>query len=154
MAGGSGAAQTLRYDPAADLAERYPEWRVWTADLDGIVPEVMSPRRKFILLEETTSAVVQRCSLAHAIAHIDLGHGWTLPGWFENKEESDADDLASRRLISLEDLARALTWSRDREEVAAELEVDLEMLEVRERKLTRDERKRLRRMLSRRIDLD
>lgn len=154
MAGGSGAAQTLRYDPADDLAERYPDWRVYTADLEGIVPEVMSPKRKFILLEETTSAVVQRCSLAHAIAHIDLGHGHTLPGWFENKEESDADDLASRRLIRIEDLARALVWSRDREQVAAELEVDLEMLEVRERKLDRQERTRLRRLLSRRIDVD
>lgn len=154
MAGRAGVAQALRYDPAHDVAVRHPDWIVRRTDLGGVVPEVMSPARKVILLEETHDAIVQRCSLAHAIAHIDLEHGRTLPGWFENHEEAAADDLAARRLISLEDLARALAWSRDPDEVAAELEVDLEMLNARERGLDRPERTRLRRMLSRRIDLD
>lgn len=154
MAGRSGATQTLRYDPAADAAERFPDWVISHTDLGGVIPEVMSPSRKVILIEKSHSAVVQRCSLAHAIAHIDLGHGWTLPGWFENKEEADADDLASRRLIALEDLASALAWTRDREEVAAELEVDLEMLAARERGLVGRERTRLRRMLAKRADVD
>jgi hypothetical protein len=154
VAGRTGEAQALRYDPAADVAERYPDWVVRTTDLGGLVPEMMYPGHKLILIEQTHDAFVQRCSLAHAIAHIDLGHGRTLAGWFENREEAAADELASRRLIAIEDLASALAWSRDREEVAAELEVDLEMLRVRERCLHRRERIHLRRLLAKRADVD
>lgn len=154
MADRSDHARPLSYDPAADAAVRYPEWIIRTTDLGGVIPEVMSPARKVILLEQTQSPAARRSSLAHAVAHLDLGHGETLAGWFENREEADADALAARRLIPLPALARALAWSRDRAQVAAELEVDLEMLAVRERGLVGPERRQLRRLLSRRADLD
>jgi hypothetical protein len=144
-----GLTRPLTYDPAADAAERYPDWVIRTADLGGVIPEVMSRSRRVILIEGRQNAAVRRCSLAHAIAHLDLGHHETLAGWFENREEADADDLAARRLITLEELGRALAWTRVRHEVAAELDVDLTMLAVREQGLDSSERRRLRRMLAR-----
>lgn len=147
MADQRGSARSLTYDPATDAAQRYPDWVIRTADLGGVIPEVMSRSRRVILIEHRQSAAVRRCSLAHAIAHLDLGHHETIAGWFENREESDADDLASRRLIPLEALAAALAWSRVRHEVAAELDVDFAMLGARERCLLPAERRRLRQLM-------
>src|SRR5690242_18573471 len=61
------------YDPGADAARRYPDWVIRHRDLRG-VPEVMCPTRKVILLEDTHDRASRRCSLAHAVAHIDLAH--------------------------------------------------------------------------------
>lgn len=137
----------MSYDPAEDALLRYPDWVIAEADLGGIIPEVMSPSRKVILLEHRHNAAVRRCSLAHAIAHLDLGHHHTLAGWFEKREEAQADDLAARRLVPLEALAHALAWTRSRDEIAVELEVDLPTLDVRERGLTTSDRRRLRALL-------
>lgn len=147
MADRRGIAQPLTYDPVTDAAARYPDWVIRNADLGGVIPEVMSRSRRVILLEQTHGRAARRSSLAHALAHLDLGHHDTLAGWFENREEAEADDLAARRLIRLEDLARALAWTPLRAEVAAELDVDLEMLAARERGLVGAERRRLRRLL-------
>jgi hypothetical protein len=141
----------LTYDPDSDLATRYPDWLVGTADLGGVIPEVLSTGRRIILLDERLARSARRSSLAHAIAHLDLGHGQTLPGWFENREEAEADALAARRLIPVEDLARALAWSRDRDDVAAELDVDRGMLAARERSMVRAERRTLTRLLARAV---
>lgn len=154
MAGQRGCAEALRYDPAEDALLRYPDWVIREVDLGGIIPEVMSPSRRVILLEHRHNAAVRRCSLAHAIAHLDLGHHETLGGWFEKREEAQADELAARRLVPVEALARAIAWSTSHEEMAAELEVDLATLEVREQRLTRGERRRLGELLRRRPDQD
>jgi Zn-dependent peptidase ImmA (M78 family) len=133
----------------ADAADRYPDWIVRTADLGGVIPEVLSRARRVILLEREHSPAQRRCSLAHALAHLDLGHAETPGGWFEHREEVEADDLACRRLIPLTDLAVALSWSRDHDEVARELEVDAPMLAIRQSRMRIEERRRLRRLLSR-----
>lgn len=146
MADRTHRAGALTYDPAADLASRYPEWVVGRADLGGLVPEVLCWVRQVILVDASSSPEVQRSSLAHAIAHLDLGHTRTIAGYFENREESRADELAAERLIPLEALADALRWSRDRNEVAGQLGVDLTMLQTRERGLRPAERRRLRRV--------
>lgn len=135
---------SLTYDPAADLAARYPGWFLAPADLGGLVPEVLCWERRVILIEASASEQVQRCSLAHAVAHLDLGHRWTLAGFFENREEHAADRLAAQRLIPLESFVHAVAWCEDRTAIAAELGVDLAMLRVREQDLTRTERRRLR----------
>jgi len=144
-----GGTPQLRYDPAADAAARYPEWVVSTADLGGIIPEVLSRSRRVILLEREHPPAQRRSSLAHALAHLDLGHAQTPGGWFERREEVEAEDLASRRLIPLADLATVLAWSRDHDEVARELGVDVSMLELRRSRMGTDERRRLRRLLAR-----
>lgn len=146
MADRAHPAGTLTYDPAADLALRHPDWVVGRADLQGLVPEVLCWVRKVILIDAASSPEVQRSSLAHAVAHLDLGHTRTLSGHFENREEVQADRLAARRLIRIEDLAAALAWSRDRGEVASQLGVDLPMLQAREVGLDVAERRRLRRI--------
>lgn len=146
MADRTHRAGALTYDPAADLAARYPEWVVGRVDLGGLVPEVLCWVRRVILIEASARAEVQRSSLAHAVAHIDLGHTTTISGHFENREESQADRLAARRLIALDDFADALSWSQDRGEVARHLGVDLPMLRIRELDLSVAERRRLRRV--------
>jgi Zn-dependent peptidase ImmA (M78 family) len=144
-----GGTPQLSYDPAADAAARYPDWVISTADLGGIIPEVLSHSRRVILLEREHDAAQQRSSLAHALAHLDLGHAQTAGGWFERREEIEAEALAARRLIPLPALARVLAWSRDHDEVARELGVDLSMLELRQTRMQRDERRRLRQLLAR-----
>ena len=149
MADREGSAPQLSYDPAADAAARYPDWVVRTADLGGLIPEVLSRSRRVILLEGAHSPAQQRSSLAHALAHLDLGHAETPSGWFEQREEIEAESLAARRLIPLADLARALSWSRESEVVARELAVDSSMLMLRRERMAPEERRRLRRMLAR-----
>ncbi|MFL6158597.1 MAG: ImmA/IrrE family metallo-endopeptidase [Marmoricola sp.] len=143
----------LSYDPYADLADRYPDWTVGTADLGGVIPEVLSRSCRVVLLEASDPPARQRCSLAHAVAHLDLGHAAVLSGFFENREELQADELAAVRLVPVDLLGRALGRSRDRAEVAHELQVDEQTLRVRERMLTRLERRTLRRGVGR-VPLD
>lgn len=143
MADRSGCTRSVIYDPGADAALRYPDWIVTTADLGGVIPEVMCRVRRVILIEADQSPAAQRSSLAHAVAHLDLGHARTTSGFFENREEAEADRLAAERLIPLEALAAALVGARVPAAVASELDVDLPMLRVREANLTRAERRRL-----------
>ena len=143
MADRADGAGALTYDPVADAAHRYPDWLVATADLGGLVPEVLCRVRRVILIDLEQSPEAQRSSLAHAVAHLDLGHAQTLSPFFETREEIQADRLAARRLIPLDAFAEAVSWSRDRTSVASELGVDLSMLRVREESLSRAERRRL-----------
>lgn len=149
MADREGGTPHLSYDPEADAAARYPDWVIRTADLGGLIPEVLSRRRRVILVEREHSAARRRSSLAHAVAHLDLGHAEAPGGWFEQREELEAEDLASRRLIPVELLARAMAWSRDHDEVARELGVDTEMLLRRLERIRGEERRLLRRLLAR-----
>lgn len=149
MADREGGTPQLSYDPAADAAARYPDWVVSSADLGGVIPEVLSRSRRVILLERNQTPAQRRSSLAHAVAHLDLGHAETPGGWFEQREEVEAESLAAQRLIPLEALARALSWSRDHAEVARELGVDSSLLALRQSRMRAQERGRLRRMLTR-----
>jgi Zn-dependent peptidase ImmA (M78 family) len=144
-----GSTPGLSYDPVADAAARYPDWIIRTVDLGGVIPEVLSHTRRVILLEQAHDPAQRRSSLAHALAHLDLGHTETPGGWFEQREEVEAEDLAARRLVPLADLARALAWSRDQDEVAGELGVDASMLKLRQARMRAEERRRLRRLLAR-----
>lgn len=140
--GGSGA---LSYDPVADVARRYPDWLVADADLGGLVAEVFCPTRRVILVDSTLGPYVARCSLAHAIAHLDLGHTHPARGHFESREEMSANILAAERLIPLEDYAAALTWTRDPDEIAEVLAVDGATLRIREARFTTADRRFVRR---------
>lgn len=149
MADRESGTRKLSYDPAADVALRYPEWLVASVDLGGLIPEVLCPVRRVILLERALGPVDRRCSLAHAIAHIDLGHTHPVTGHYENREEAAANALASRRLIPLRDYAEVLAWTRDPAEVAAELVVDRATLRIRESGLDRTDRRAIRGLLRR-----
>jgi len=86
----------------------------------------------------------RRCTLAHELAHIDLGH----TDGCSPAEETQASVLAARRLIPIESLADALVWSPLPEIVADQLWVDLDTLEVRLGHLHPAERHYIRRRLA------
>jgi hypothetical protein len=129
----------VKYDPAADLAARYPDWVVRHACLGWGIHEVLSRPAKVILLEATDSPAQRRCSLAHAVAHLDRGHHAVPLRFFDARQELDAQDLAARRLITVAALAAALSWSSSPAEIASELVVDRPTLSARLRGLGRDE---------------
>lgn len=145
MADSEGGTGAVRYDPGADAASRYPDWVIRHRPLGGVIPEVLCRRRRVILIETVHSWPEKRCSLAHALAHLDLGHDQAPGGVFARRQESQANQMAARRLIALDHLADVLGWTRHREEIAAELDVDLATLGVRERHLHPSERHYLRR---------
>lgn len=129
----------MPYDPGADAAARFPDWVIRHRPLGGVIPEVLCPRRKTILIASDDEWPAKRCSLAHAVAHLDLkhqgGHG-LLEGWME----AEANGLAAKRLITVDQLAEVLSWSKDPREIAAELVVDRATLEVRRRHIAPWER--------------
>ena len=74
-----------------DHLEHWTDWRIEFAELHGI-GEVFHPARKLILIDPT-DAEQENC-LAHASAHIALGHHQSARGVFTAQEEADADGLA------------------------------------------------------------
>jgi Zn-dependent peptidase ImmA (M78 family) len=135
----------MKYEPGRDAADRYPDWVIRHRPLSHGIPEVMCRRRKVILIEAEDNWPAKRCSLAHAVAHLDLGHTTTPTGVFERDQEIDANQLAARRLITVDALVAVLSWTRYDTEIAAELDVDLATLYMRKAHLHPAELARLRR---------
>lgn len=98
------------------------------------------PAEAAILLRKGLTQAERRSTLAHELAHRRLSHQATCDRSVEARQERDADALAARWLISLEDLADAELWGRSPAEVADELWVDVATLRARVRGLTSDER--------------
>jgi hypothetical protein len=141
----SGGARAVTYEPGADAARRYPDWVIRHRPLSHGIPEAMCPRRRVILISSGSSWPEKRCSLAHAVAHLDLGHHLTPSSMFDRRNEEAANQLAARRLVTLEALAEVLSWTRWRSEIAEELQVDRATLDVRDRHMHMSERGWLRR---------
>lgn len=141
---------TPPYDPGRDAAERYPDWVIRHRPLGGVIPEVLCQRRKVILIDLGANWFAKRCSLAHAVAHLDLEHPAAVNGssTFERWMEKEANGLAARRLIPIRSLAEVLKWTRERHEIAHELQVDLATLETRRAHLHETERGLLRRSIT------
>lgn len=107
---------------------------VWERLEPGVLAE--TDGRGVIWMDPAQRQAKRRCTLAHELAHIELGHtdGCT------PREDRAADDLAARRLIPLDRLADALAWTESAEEAADELWVDEATLSARLASLTADER--------------
>lgn len=148
MADREGVEGTVTYDPGADAARRFPDWVIRHRPLADGIPEVLCPRRKVILIESRQPWPAKRCSLAHAVAHLDLDHQASGTRQFERWMEAEANGLAARRLIPIEALARVLCWTRHNTEIADELDVDLLTLEIRRKHLHESERGTLRRSVT------
>lgn len=118
------------YDPGRDAAERHADWVIRHRDLRG-APEVMCPVRRVILIETAHGWPARRCSLAHAVAHIDLEHRTSPHGVLSARQELAADRLAARRLIDVHHLADALMWTECVDELAAALQVEARYLAIR-----------------------
>ncbi len=149
MADPESDAAGLTYDPVADLAQRHPDWTVCRVHLGWGIRETLCLRRRVILLDVAGSPADARSSLAHAVAHVDLDHAPLPAGFFELRQEREADAVAARRLMPASVLARVLAWTRSPAEVAAELGVDRALLAARLRTLSPSERAALERSLAR-----
>lgn len=106
---------------------------IWTR-LDVDVLALTDGRRR-IWMDPRQSQAQRRSTIAHELAHIELGHVDGCTG----REERQARVLAATRLIRLEHLAEALKWTRNVHELAEELWVDVETLTDRIENLTADE---------------
>lgn len=126
------------YEPGRDAAERHPEWVIRHRPSLG-VPEVMCTKRKVILLELDSHPTERRCSLAHAIAHIDLDHVSTA-GIIGRRQELAADKLAARRLVPIARLIRCWLPAESFAEVAEGVEVTERLLRLRIDTLRKAER--------------
>lgn len=126
------------YEPGRDAAERHPDW-VIRHERNLHVPEVMCTRRKVILLERESHPTERRCSLAHAIAHIDLGH-LSRMGVIGSRQERGADLLAARRLVPIPRLIRCWLPAESFAEVAEGVEVTERFLRLRIDTLRKSER--------------
>lgn len=129
----------MTYSPWADARERHPDIHIEKWDI-APARGVWVASERVILLDKRLTRVERRCTLAHEIAHIDLGHG-EARGWFARRMERDANRVAARRLLrSLSDLADALClYPHHLGAVAEHLGVTVAVLRVRLENLTRAE---------------
>jgi hypothetical protein len=102
------------------------------------------PEERIILLERGLSTAQGRCTLAHEIAHMDLGHYPTGVGHFDRRQERDADGLAGRRLLPVGMLVEAIRAGWDLAAAADDLMVTVQVLEDRLARLHPSERHALR----------
>ncbi|WKK11914.1 ImmA/IrrE family metallo-endopeptidase [Rhodococcus ruber] len=91
----------------------------------------------------------RRSTLAHELEHVERGihPGQEEHPWFGPREERTVEQLAARRLITLDALIAAMRWTTDLWELSEELWVDMPMVQARLRGLTPDERTRLNKAL-------
>lgn len=83
-----------------------------------------------IWLCKRLNQVRRRCTLTHELIHLERGPVPTDPVG-RAREERIVDELAARRLITLDALTDALAWSRDPAELADHLWVDQPTLRAR-----------------------
>lgn len=123
-----------RYHPWRDLRSREHLELTW----ENLPPGVrgITDGSSAIWMEPDMLQVERRCTLAHELAHVDLGHT-TKP---TVAEESAARRMAARKLIEWDALVDAFRWSHTAEECADELWVTLHVLEDRLRFLHPNER--------------
>jgi hypothetical protein len=84
------------YDPRADAAFKWAGWRFVPTMLMGVTRELISVRMQIVLLDQTWFEQDMDAAVAHAVAHLDLGHH--RGGVFTPDQESAADWLARLRL--------------------------------------------------------
>ncbi len=120
--------RTLRGLPKIDLAWLPMEGQLGATD-----------GARVIVLHPHQSQAQRRSTLAHELAHIDLGH---VDGCTPQNEHM-AVQRAARWLISMQALLDALRWSEDLDELAENLWVDPETLTARLDGLTDAERQQI-----------
>ena len=95
---------------------------------------------RVIELSRDLLEVERTCTLAHELVHLERG---PVISRHTAREERIVASIAARRLIDLERLADALTWSTDCTELADELGVDVRTVKVRLAMLSDKERQLL-----------
>lgn len=126
------------YCPWQDLDDRHPGVYVDCHDLHP-ARAAWIPDAAVILIDRRLRKDERRSTLAHEIAHIDLGHRPGRPSWFDKRQEREASRLAASRLVTVDALIGALLWCRDDREIAAMLQVDIPTVVTRREALTPNE---------------
>lgn len=112
------------------------DWTLHFAHLPDGILGLTDHRRRTITLAHGLTQAERRCTLEHELQHVDRGP--VTRGWVE-REERVVDELAARRLITLERLADAMVWAYDEHEMAEELWVDVATVRTRLATLRPDE---------------
>lgn len=102
------------------------------------------PGAREVVLDLHLSAAQRRSTLAHELVHAELGDRSSSRWWSRvnsDTVEDCADEVAARNLVMLPDLVAALIERDTPAEVAADLGVDDEMVQVRIDTLTPGERR-------------
>lgn len=100
------------------------------------------PEDRVIVLDERLSPIERLCTLAHEVQHVladDSGCGQGME-WFDQRQETRADEAAARKLITVQQLADVELFGKTLAEVAERLWVDVPTLDVRRGLLTDDEK--------------
>jgi len=126
------------YEPLDDLAQRYPHVTVAIAALGPAHAALVG--RSLLLVDPPLTESQRRSSIAHEIAHLDLGHTADVNPALARRQELEADHLAAQRLISLSQLADVVSWCRDEQHMAQQLRVSSQSLKLRLQALSRKER--------------
>lgn len=82
---------------------------------------------EIITLAAGMNQVERRCVLTHEILHWEMGHRTRC----KHRDEVLVQQATARRLITLDDLAAGLAWAHNRAELADELWVLEDVLDVR-----------------------
>ncbi len=132
--------------PWRTLRDQWPHVDLYYADLPEGTWGLSDGRT--IWLSDTLSQAERRCTVMHEIVHMELGqHECQDPA-----VEAVVHREVARRLIPWERLASALLWARDELELADELWVDVETVQVRLEHLHPSERAKLRAMVAARAE--
>lgn len=107
------------------------EWRELSLEVYAL-----NNGRNRIWMDPRQTQVERRCTIAHELAHIELGH----TGGCTSREDREVDLLVARRLIEMPDLLDALRWTEEFVEAADCLWVDEATLMARLDGLTSAER--------------
>lgn len=116
-----------------------PDWLVGFCHLSGNLWGFTDHNAKIIVLDSRLSQAQRRCTLAHELEHVNRGPVPMDPA-LAAREERLIDATVARRLIALDDLTDAATWTRRPAEAADLLWVDRSTLQVRINGLDDDER--------------
>jgi hypothetical protein len=121
---------TTRYNPWRDLRDNWPHIQVVIEPMHGrLLGELRYP---VIALRADTSSAQRRCTLTHELIHLERGVcDW---GQWSEREERYVHDEVARRLVPIDELARAIRdvgGTHDLAAVAAALDVDRDTLRVR-----------------------
>lgn len=118
----------------------------------GNKPAWWCPASRTILMRPGLSQTERRCHLAHELSHRDLEHSGCSDPAEQRRQEREADELAARRLITLDALTNVLLWTDDPGEAADGLWVTRHILDVRLESMYGGERRTVAVELARRRD--
>lgn len=119
----------MSYSPWKDAEVQHPDLDIERCDI-APARGVWVRSENMILIDENLDRTWRRATLAHELAHVDLGHVSAVEGFFARRIEREADMLAARRLLgSVDAIADAVAaHPGDTAAVADQLDVPVEVL--------------------------